>query len=68
MVYEHYLGCFIQKDPSLGFSKLFQIVNVVVHGNTPRLVALVLGVNKFLAMAKDISGLRPIAISEEVFI
>jgi hypothetical protein len=23
IVYEHFLGCFIPKDPSLGFSKLF---------------------------------------------
>jgi len=44
MVYEHILGCFIPKDPSSRFSKLFQIVVVVAHGDIPRSVALVLGV------------------------
>jgi len=26
MVYDHFLRCFILEDPSLGFSKLFQVV------------------------------------------
>jgi hypothetical protein len=29
MVYEHLLGCFILKDPSSRFSKLFQVVVIV---------------------------------------
>jgi hypothetical protein len=63
MVYEHLSGCFIPKDPSLTFSKLFQVVNIA-HGDIPKLVALVLGVNRFLAMAKDTSGLCPIVMGE----
>lgn len=43
MVYEHFLGCFIVKDPSLRFSKLFQVVVIVVCGDIPRLVGLMLG-------------------------
>ncbi len=31
MVYEHLSRCFIPKDPSSGFSKLFQIVVVITH-------------------------------------
>jgi hypothetical protein len=57
------IRCLILKDPSLGFSKLFQVV-VVVHGDIFRSVALVLGANRLLAMAKDISGLRLIAIGK----
>jgi hypothetical protein len=64
IVYEHFLRCFILEDPSLGLSKLFQVAAVVVRGDIPRLVALVLGVNKLLAMVKDIGGLRPIAMGE----
>ncbi len=44
MVYEHFLSCFILKDPSLGFSKLFQVVVVVVvviHGHIFKSMALV---------------------------
>jgi hypothetical protein len=63
MVYEHFLGCFIPEDPSLGFSKLFQTV-VIVHGVIFRLVALMLGVSKLLTMAKDTSGLYPIVVGE----
>jgi hypothetical protein len=43
MVYEHIFGCFIPKDSSLGFSKLFQIVIVITRGNIFSLAALVLG-------------------------
>jgi hypothetical protein len=50
MVYEHFLGCFILEDPSLGFSKLFQAV--ITRGDIPRLVPLVLEVGRLLAMAK----------------
>ncbi len=30
MVYEHLLGCFIPKDPSSKFSKLFQVIVIIV--------------------------------------
>jgi hypothetical protein len=61
MVYEHISGFFIPKDPS---SKFSHVVAIVVHMDVFRLVAIMLGANKLLAMAKDISGLCPIAISE----
>jgi hypothetical protein len=32
MVYEHFSRCFIPKNPSLGFSKLFQVVVIVIYG------------------------------------
>jgi hypothetical protein len=64
MVYEHLLGCFIPEDPSLGFWELFQAIVVVAYGDIFRSVALVLRVNRLLAMAKDIGGLRPIIIGE----
>ncbi len=64
MVYEHILGCFILKDPSSRFLKLFQVVATITHRDIPRSVALMLRANKLLTMAKDISGLHPIAISE----
>ncbi len=67
MVYDHFLGCFIPKDPSLGFSKLFQIDVVVVYGDILRLMALVLGATKLLAMAKDTSGIHPITVSKVFF-
>jgi len=66
MVYEHFLGCFILEDPSSEFSKLFQVV-IIAHGDIPRLVALVLGVTKLLAIAKDTGSFRPIAIGEMFF-
>jgi hypothetical protein len=43
MVYEHFLKCFILKNPSLGFLKLFHVVVAAAHGDILRLVALVLG-------------------------
>ncbi len=55
---------FHTKGPILRVSKLFQIVAIVTCGDIPRSVALVLGANKLLAMAKDINGLRFIAIGE----
>jgi len=64
MVYEHLLGCFILKDPSLGFSELFQIVAIVAHGDIFRLVALMLGANKLFVMAKDFGGFRPIVVGK----
>jgi hypothetical protein len=67
MVYEHLSRCFIPEDPYSRFLKLFQIVAVIAAGHILRLVALVLGVNKLLAMEKDIGGLCPIAIGEVFF-
>jgi hypothetical protein len=63
MVYEHLSRCFILHDPSPRFSKLLT-TSIVACGDILRLVALVLGVNRLLAMAKDTGGLRPIAISK----
>jgi hypothetical protein len=67
MVYEHLLRHFILEHPSSRFLKLFQVVAIVVCGDILRSVALVLGVNILLAIAKDTGGFRPIAISEVFF-
>jgi hypothetical protein len=67
MVYEHFSGCFILEDPSLGFLELFQTTNVVTHGDILRSIALVLGANKLLTMEKDVRGLCPIAICKLFF-
>jgi len=67
MLYEHLSGCFILKDPSLGSLELFQTNVIIVYGDIPRSVALMLGVNRLLAMAKDTCGLYLIAIGN-VFI
>jgi hypothetical protein len=66
MVYEHLSRCLIQEDPSLRLLGLFQVV-VVIHGDNPRLVALVLGVSKLLTMAKETGGFSPIAVSKMFF-
>ncbi len=50
MVYEHISGCFILESPSSRFSELFQIVVVIIHGDIPRSMALVLKVNRLLTM------------------
>jgi hypothetical protein len=67
MVYEHLLGCFIPEDPSSRFLELFQAVVVVTCGDIPSLVALVLGVNRLLAMVKDTRSLCFISISKTFF-
>jgi hypothetical protein len=64
MVYEHISRCFIPEDPSLGFS---DVVAIVVRMDIFKLVVIMLGVNKLLAMTKDISGLCPIVISDVFF-
>jgi hypothetical protein len=56
MVYEHLSRCFIPKDPCSKFLELFKAVVVVAYGDIPRLVALMLRVNKLLTMANDIGG------------
>ncbi len=67
MVYEHFWGCFIPEDPSSRFLKLNQSDVVVVHGDILRSMTLVLGVNRLLVMAKDTSGICPIAIGKVFF-
>jgi hypothetical protein len=64
MLYEHFSRCFIPKDPSLGFLKLFQTPIVIIRGDIFRSMALMLGANRLLAMAKNTGGLHPIAIAE----
>ncbi len=67
MVYEHFSGCFIPKDPSSRFSKLFQAIVVVARGDIPKSVALMLGASRLLVMTRDTSGLCPIAKGEVFF-
>jgi hypothetical protein len=43
MVYEHFLRCFMLNDPSSRFSKLFQAIVTIAHGDIPRLVGLSVG-------------------------
>jgi len=64
MVYEHLSRCFIPKDPSTRFSKLFQAIVVVTHGDILRSVALVLWASRLLAMIKDVGGFRLIVVVE----
>jgi len=68
MVYEHFSKCFILEDSYLRFSKLFQVVVVVVHGDIFRAMALMLGINKLLVMAKDTCGFCPIVVGEVFFL
>jgi hypothetical protein len=68
MVYEHLSRCFIPINPSSGFSKLFWVVIAIAHGDIPRLMALVLGANKLLAMVKDIGNLYFISVSKMFFL
>lgn len=60
MVYEHLLGCFIPKYPSLGFLELFQVIAIIACGDISKSLALMLGANILLAMTKNIKGFRPI--------
>jgi hypothetical protein len=64
MVYDHLSNYFILKNPSLGFSELFQAIVVIAHGDIFRSMALMLGVNKLLVMARDSKGLHLIAIGK----
>ncbi len=66
MVYDHFLGCFIPKGPSLSFLGLFQVV-IVAHADILRSMALMLETNKFLTMTKTIENLHPIVIGEMFF-
>jgi hypothetical protein len=47
MTYEHFLRCFIPKDPSSRFLKLFQVV-AIAHDDILRSMALMLGANILL--------------------
>jgi hypothetical protein len=67
MVYEHLSGCFILKDPSIGFSEIFQTIAIVAHGDIPRSMALVLGANRLLTMSKHSCGFRIIVIGKMFF-
>jgi hypothetical protein len=66
MVYEHFPGCFILEDPSLGFLDFFKaiVVVVVAHSDILRSMVLVLGVGKLLAMTKNTRGLHLIVIGK----
>jgi hypothetical protein len=66
MVYEHLLKCFIPKDPSLGFSKLFQVVTIAC-GDIFKSMALVLGAIRLLVMVKDTRGFHPIVVGKMFF-
>jgi hypothetical protein len=55
------------EHPSSWFLKLFQAITIVVHRNVLRSMALVLGANILLTMAKDTGGFSPIAISKVFF-
>jgi hypothetical protein len=62
MVYEHLSNYFILEDPSLRFLELFQATIVVARDDILRSMALMLGVGKLLAMAKDSKNLHPFTI------
>ncbi len=64
MVFEHFSKCFILEDPSSRFSKLFQVVVIVVCGDIFKSMALMLGASRLLAIAKDTSGFHHIIVSE----
>jgi hypothetical protein len=67
MVYEHLFGCFMLEDPSSRFLELQATVATAVHEDILRSMALVLRASRLLTMARDISGLRPIAVGEMFF-
>ncbi len=67
MVYEHLSKCFIPEEPSSEFLKLFQAVVAITRGDILRSVALMMGVNRLLAMAKDTNFLHPIVVSKTFF-
>jgi hypothetical protein len=67
MEYKHLSRCFILEDPSSGFSKLFQVIVIIVRKGNPRSMALMMGANRLLVMAKDIRGFRLIVVSEMFF-
>jgi hypothetical protein len=49
------------------FLKLFQVVIVITHGDIFKLVTLVLGASRLLAMAKDTSGFCLIIVRKVFF-
>jgi hypothetical protein len=54
MIYEHFSRCFIPKDSSLGFLKLFQVVDIVLMS-----IALMLGASILLT-----EGFYPIVVGK----
>ncbi len=64
MVYEHLSKCFILEDPFSRFSKLFQVIIVVSHGDIPKSMALVLGAIRLLAMVKNTNGFCLIVVGK----
>jgi len=58
MVNEHLLRCSIPKDKSSNFSKLLQAIGINARGDILRSMALMLGANRLLAMAKNIASLH----------
>jgi hypothetical protein len=50
------------RGPSLGFSKLFQVVVVIVRGDILRLMALVLRVSRLLALMLRASRLLALVL------
>ncbi len=50
-----------------GFLELFQVVAVGARGDILRSVALMMGASRLLVIAKDIGGIRPIAVSKVFF-
>jgi hypothetical protein len=68
MIYEHFSRCFIPKDPSLRFSELFQTFATIIREDISRSMALMLGVNRLLVMAKDIGGLCPVVVNKVFFL
>jgi hypothetical protein len=61
------LRLFHTRGPILKVFGIIQVVLIVVHGDIPKLMALMLWANRLLAMAKNIGGLCPIIISEVFF-
>jgi len=53
----HFLGCFILKDPSSRFLELFQVVVVIACVDILKLVMLVVGASRMLALVKGIGCL-----------
>jgi hypothetical protein len=50
-----------------GFLELFQVVAVGARGDILRSVALMMGASRLLVIAKDIGGIRPIAVGKVFF-
>jgi hypothetical protein len=67
MVYEHMSNCFILEDSSSRFFELFKVAIAIACGDISRLVALVLGTSRLLAITKNLKSLRPIVVGKMFF-